>query len=80
MRIERSVHIVRIPNIDESCAVSVYSVRVVKCYEASNTMDSSVPVADINVTYLGNPSIPVVVDRNVFHLDNGSVIIVLHVW
>jgi hypothetical protein len=74
------VYEVWIPYVDVAVAMTVVSSAVIEYNHSTNSLDSSVSVMNINITNLSNPTIVVVIDWNVLHLDYRSVIIILNVW
>jgi hypothetical protein len=77
--VERSVHEIRIPNIDKTCVVSIMSVSIVKNTQPSNLANPAASVIDQHIANLAYASIVVVINGNVLHLNNCSEIIVLNV-
>jgi len=71
------VYVISIVYINKACVIAK-SAAIVKKIQSTNASYPSIPVSYINSTNARYPAIVIVKDRNVFHLDNSTIIIVLH--
>lgn len=74
---ERSVYIVSIVHIDKPVIVTEHS-TIVKNVQSANASKPSVSVTYIYGSYSRYPTVVIVKDRGVLHLDNGTIIIILY--
>src|SRR5690606_41725393 len=76
--VPRSVNIMWIKNIDITCVVRKSSMRVVVNIKSSNSRHiSKAIIVYINITYLTYSTIKIIINWNVFYLNNSSKFIVL---
>jgi hypothetical protein len=73
---ERTIHIISVVYVDEPCIVAE-NTSIVVDMQASDSTKPSVVVPNVYITNLGYPTIVVIKDWNVFHLDHCTVIIIL---
>ena len=66
-------------NVYESGKVIVKSSIVIENEHTTYAAYPIVSISNIHVAYLGDPTIEVVIDRNVFYLDYRTVIIILRI-
>jgi hypothetical protein len=76
--VERPVGVNPVIRIDVPDMVVVITQRGIENTHSSKTVDTTVPVGDMNAPNPVHPSVKVVEYRNVLYLNHGSVIIVLY--
>ena len=52
---------------------------VEKDVQSADTSQKSVSIPDIDIPYLRYPSVVIIINRNVFYLNNSSIIIILYI-
>src|SRR5690606_35407669 len=73
------VYIISVVYVDESRMITVISPWVIVHIHPSNTIYPTIVITNIDVPDSGYPSVIIVIDRNVFHLYYGTVVIILDV-
>ena len=73
-----AVHIVPVVYVDVSCVVIKDTIRPVVDIESAYTVYTSVAIAYAYIADLVDTAVEIIIDGNIFHLDHGTVIIILY--
>lgn len=76
--VERPVHKVWVPNVDKARVIGVMTISVVVQHKAAHSIQPSVAITDLHITDLAYTTIPIVENRNIFHLDHRAIIVILY--
>ena len=74
---ERSIDIVSIVNVDETCVVIIETVSVIEHVHVTQSIYTSVAVVNIYPTNLCHSPVEIIEDRYVLYLDHRTIIIIL---
>lgn len=75
----RSVYIMPVIEIDISGAIIIVTQVVIEYPQTANTPHYTVPIPDIDSSDLTNPTVVIIVNRNILYLDNRTVVVILNI-
>ena len=75
----RPIHIMPVIDVYEAGIVAIYTSRVIEDMKSAETIYPSVAISDIDSANLGDTSVIIIVYRYILYLNDGPVIIVLHI-
>ena len=67
-------------NINVTPVMAVKSTVVIVYVQTTNSGYPTTIVVDVHIPNLGYPTIVIVVDGDIFHLNNRTVIVILYIW
>jgi hypothetical protein len=73
------VNIMSVPEIDVSCTMGEVPIRIVMDVQSTNSNDASAAVSYLNASCLDDPSIMIIIDRNVLDLYDSTIIVILNI-